>query len=84
MEYIENLGIMMNRIIFKFFEESNRTENLSLFSVLLLSLKNFYIILFIEGNPGRVNRERWKGNLKEGSRESKTGTVLYEGEFGNT
>jgi len=29
MEYIENLGIMMNRIILKFLKESNRTENLS-------------------------------------------------------
>ena len=25
--------------------------------------------------------KRWKGNIREGSRESKTGTVLYEVEF---
>jgi len=45
MEYIENLGIMMNLIILKFFKESNRTENYpGHFSVPLLSLKNFNII----------------------------------------
>ena len=33
MEHIENLGIMMNLMILKFFMESNRTENLSEFSI---------------------------------------------------
>ena len=38
MECIENLGIMMNRIILKFFKESNRTESLSEFSIDILSI----------------------------------------------
>ena len=34
MEYIENLGIMMNRIILKFFKEGNRTENSANFQLI--------------------------------------------------
>ena len=38
MEYIENLGIMMNRMVLKFFKESNRTESLSEFSIDIISI----------------------------------------------
>ena len=38
MEYIENLGIMMNRIILNFFKESNRTEIFSEFSIDIISI----------------------------------------------
>ena len=41
MEYIENLGIMMNLIILKFFKESNRTGN----------CPNFQLIYFQSSSP---------------------------------
>ena len=38
MKYIENLGNMMNRMILKFFKESNRTESVSEFSIDIFSI----------------------------------------------
>ena len=38
MEYIENLGIMMNGMILKFFKEGNRTESLYEFSFDIFSI----------------------------------------------
>ena len=49
MEYIENLRIMMNRIILKFFKESNRTEN----------CPNFQLIYF-QSSSGKISKNDHK------------------------